>query len=43
MEAAGAAPVAAVLSDQMRALDPSLKNVGVILCGGNVNIDRLPW
>jgi threonine dehydratase len=24
-------------------LAPSLKRIGVILCGGNVDLDALPW
>ncbi|CAH1793240.1 unnamed protein product [Owenia fusiformis] len=43
IEASSAAGVHAVMSEEMRQLDPSLKNIGVILCGGNVDIDNLPW
>ncbi|XP_050410098.1 serine racemase [Patella vulgata] len=43
VEAASGAAVAAVLSEQFKTLDSSIKNVGVILCGGNVDIDHLPW
>ena len=32
--------VSAALSDQ---LPPQLRRVGVILCGGNVDLDNLPW
>ena len=36
--------VAAVLSEKFQALPAQdLKNVGVILCGGNVDLDNLPW
>jgi threonine dehydratase len=35
-------PVAAVLSDEFRALK-GMKRVGVVLSGGNVDLDRLPW
>jgi hypothetical protein len=31
-----------VLGDEFRAL-PGMTRVGVILSGGNVNLDRLPW
>lgn len=41
IEASAAVGVAALLSDEGRALE--LGRVGVILCGGNVDIDRLPW
>ena len=32
--------VAAALSDQLPA---DLRRVGVVLCGGNVDLSRLPW
>ncbi len=35
--------VAAVMSDTMKSIDPNLQKIGVILCGGNVDIDNLPW
>ena len=40
---AAGASVAASLSTKMRALDPAIKKVGVILCGGNIDLDHLPW
>ncbi|XP_041348130.1 probable serine racemase [Gigantopelta aegis] len=43
IEAAAGAAVAAILSDKMKKMDPSLKHVAVILCGGNIDIDHLPW
>ncbi|XP_055957575.1 serine racemase isoform X2 [Patella vulgata] len=43
VEAASGAGVAAVFSDRFKTLDSSIKNIGVILCGGNVDIDHLPW
>ncbi|XP_063958159.1 serine racemase-like isoform X2 [Lytechinus pictus] len=43
VEAASAGPVAAVLSDKMKAVDPRVRNVAVLMCGGNVNIEQLPW
>jgi hypothetical protein len=24
-------------------MDPNMKNIGIILCGGNVDIYSLPW
>jgi hypothetical protein len=29
------------MSDKLRKMDDSIKNVGVILCGGNVDINKL--
>ncbi|CAL1544584.1 unnamed protein product [Lymnaea stagnalis] len=43
IEAASGAAVAAAFSQKFRDMDNSIKNVGVILCGGNVDIDALPW
>ena len=42
IEPSAAVAVAAVLSDSFRALD-GLERVGVILSGGNLDLDRLPW
>jgi threonine dehydratase len=42
IEPSAAVAVAAVLSDEFRAL-PGGRRVGVILSGGNVNLDELPW
>ncbi len=42
IEPSAAVAVAAVLSDAFKALD-DIEYVGVILSGGNVNIDQLPW
>jgi threonine dehydratase len=42
VEPSAAVAVAAVLSDGFRA-KPGLARVGVILSGGNVDLDRLPW
>ncbi|HTU17316.1 MAG TPA: pyridoxal-phosphate dependent enzyme [Gemmataceae bacterium] len=42
IEPSAAVAVAAVLSADFRALD-GLERVGVILSGGNVNVDKLPW
>ena len=43
IEAASGAGVAAAMSEKMTGLDPAIQNVGVILCGGNVDINNLPW
>jgi threonine dehydratase len=42
IEPSAAVAVAAVLSEDFRLLD-GLERVGVILSGGNVNLDALPW
>jgi len=42
IEAASGAAVAAALSDQIKQME-GVKKIGVILCGGNVDMDRLPW
>jgi threonine dehydratase/serine racemase len=42
IEPSAAVAVAAVLGQEFRALD-GLRRVGVILSGGNVDLDRLPW
>ena len=44
IESSAAVGMAAVLSEKFQALPAQdLKNVGVILCGGNVDLDNLPW
>ena len=44
IEPGAACSVAAVLSNQFKALvGPEVKRVGVVLCGGNVDLDHLPW
>ncbi|XP_061196425.1 probable serine racemase [Saccostrea echinata] len=43
IEPAAGTGVAAVMSERLAAMDPDMKNIGVILCGGNVDIDNLPW
>lgn len=43
IEMAAGASVSAALSDKMKAMDSSIKKVGVILCGGNIDLDHLPW
>ena len=42
IEPSAAVGVAVVLGDEFRAL-PGLPNVGVVLCGGNVALDKLYW
>jgi threonine dehydratase/serine racemase len=42
VEPSSAVAVAAVLADEFRALD-GMARVGVILSGGNANLDALPW
>jgi threonine dehydratase/serine racemase len=42
IEPSAAVAVAAVLGDEFRSLE-GLERVGVILSGGNVDLDRLPW
>lgn len=42
IEPSAAVGVAAVLSERFKAL-PNLNNVAVVLCGGNVDLDNLPW
>ena len=44
VEASAACPVAAVMTEEFRQLvGPNVKKVGVVLCGGNVDLDSLPW
>lgn len=42
IEPSAAVGLAAVLSSRFRGLD-DLSRVGVVLCGGNVDLDALPW
>ena len=42
IEPSAAVAVAAVLSQEFRGCG-GLARVGVVLSGGNVNLDRLPW
>lgn len=43
IEAASGATVAAAMSEKLMQMDPSIKKIGIIICGGNVDIDKLPW
>jgi threonine dehydratase/serine racemase len=42
IEPSSAVAVAAALSEGVRAM-PGLERIGVVLSGGNVDLDRLPW
>jgi len=42
IEPSAAVALAVVLSEEFRAL-PEPKSVGIVLSGGNVDLDRLPW
>ena len=42
VEPSAAVGVAVALSDEFRAL-PGLEKVGIVLCGGNVSLDKLYW
>jgi threonine dehydratase/serine racemase len=42
IEPSAAVAVASVLTDEFKAL-PGMARVGIILSGGNVNLDALPW
>ena len=41
VEPSGAVGVAAVLSDKFKSLPPSIKKVGIILSGGNMDLSKL--
>ncbi len=44
IEPSAACTVAAVLSDKFKAkAGPDVKRVGVVLCGGNLDLDNIPW
>lgn len=43
IEPAAGTGVAVLLSEKFASMDSNLRNVGVILCGGNVDINHLPW
>jgi threonine dehydratase len=42
IEPSSAVALAAVLTEEFRGL-PNLQRIGVVLSGGNVNLDKLPW
>ena len=41
VEAASGAAIAAAMSDTVRNMQE--RRIGVILCGGNVDTNKLPW
>nr|BED43047.1 aspartate racemase like protein [Todarodes pacificus] len=43
VEAASATGLTALLTKKLQTINPSLQKVGVIVCGGNVDLDHLPW
>jgi len=43
IEPTAATAVAALFGETFRSLQPNLKNVGVVLTGGNIELDDLPW
>ena len=44
VEPAAACSVAAVLNHQFREMaGPNVKKVGIVLCGGNTDLNKLPW
>ena len=44
VETSAACAVAAVLSPKFKEMaGPEVKRVGIILCGGNADLDNLPW
>lgn len=42
IEPSAAVGVAAILTDHIRQ-QTNIKKIGVVLCGGNVSLDRMPW
>jgi threonine dehydratase len=42
VEPSGAVPLACLI-ERAFDLDPSIKRIGIIISGGNVDLDRLPW
>ena len=43
VEPSAAMAAAAIFTDTFKKLDPKIKNVGVILCGGNTDVDKRLW
>ena len=44
VESSAACTVAAVMKEEFRQLaGPGVEKVGVVLCGGNVDLSNLPW
>lgn len=42
IEPSAAVGVAVVLSERFKQLE-GIDKVGVVICGGNVDLDKLPW
>jgi threonine dehydratase len=42
-ELSAGAAVAAAMSEKMRLEYPDVRKLGVILCGGNIDVNQLPW
>ncbi len=43
VEPSSAVALAAVLTEEFRSIPSRPRRIGVILSGGNVDLDRLPW
>ncbi len=43
VEPSSAVALAAVLTDEFRDLGRGVQRVGIVLSGGNVDLDSLPW
>ena len=45
IEPSAAVPVAVVLykGEEIKRRYPDLNNIGIVLCGGNVDLNNLPW
>lgn len=43
VEPASATGLTSLLTRKLQKINSSLQNVGVIVCGGNVDLDHLPW
>ena len=45
IEPSAAVPVAAMLykGDEVKRKYPNVNNIGIVLCGGNVDLNKLPW
>lgn len=42
-EPSGAVPLAAVLTAKFQNISPAPQNVGIVLCGGNIDLDAWKW
>eukprot|EP00050_Salpingoeca_kvevrii_P017486 m.65636 g.65636 ORF g.65636 m.65636 type:complete len:51 (-) comp7580_c0_seq3:132-284(-) len=44
IEPSAGVPTAVAIGESFKAVcPPEVKRVGVVLCGGNIDLDRLPW